>query len=336
MSKSSLEWKVGLWVLIGLVLLAGLMIQFSKGTSLFESCDVLHLYAANLGGGLKPNASVLMSGVEVGKVAGIRLAPGGGRVEITLKIYHPYFGLLHKDARFVIEQSGFLGDQYVAILPTENKAPLFRNGDEAEAPAPFNLQEVARSAGGFIQRVDETARRLNSVIDELQKHVLNEQTLTNFSVAVNNLRLVSEEALTAVGNLSSVIASNGPAIGESATNLVAFSERVNEFALSLDQVVATNREGIAAVVTNLQASTQRLDDLLADVQAGKGPAGALLRDDQLANHLSLVVSNLSVTTSNLNRFGLWHMLWQPKQPKPPKTQPPPNPALFEDVPPRRP
>ena len=96
-------------------------------------------------GGLKPRAQVLMSGVQVGTVSDIQLAPDGKNVTITLRIYQQY--QIHKDARFVIEQSGFLGDQYVAILPTENEGPIF--GPRRARPrreAPFNLQEVARSA----------------------------------------------------------------------------------------------------------------------------------------------------------------------------------------------
>jgi hypothetical protein len=58
-----------------------------------------------------------------------------------------------------------------------------------------------------------------------------------------------------------------------------------------------------------------LKDLLADVQAGKGLAGNLLQNPQLATNVSLIVSNLSITSSNLNRLGLWGILWQHKAPK---------------------
>ncbi len=54
-NKSRLETKVGLFVFIGLVLLAVLLIQFSKGTSLFRGTYDLRLHARNVGG-LKPRA----------------------------------------------------------------------------------------------------------------------------------------------------------------------------------------------------------------------------------------------------------------------------------------
>ena len=108
MSKSRLEGKVGLFVFIGLALLAALLIQFSKGTTFFRHTYNILLRAPSVGG-LKARAGVLMSGVQVGTVSDIKLGPQGTNVTLTLKIYGQYE--IHKDAMFLIEQSGFLGDQ---------------------------------------------------------------------------------------------------------------------------------------------------------------------------------------------------------------------------------
>src|ERR1017187_2082641 len=150
MDKSRLETKVGLFVFIGLALLAVLLIQFSKGTSIFRGTYELRLHASNVGG-LKPRASVLLSGVQVGGVSDIQIAEDGKSVTIVLKIYKSR--KIYHDARFVIEQSGFLGDQYVAIIPTENQGEVLTNNAVVDCQEPFNLLEVARSASGFIQRI---------------------------------------------------------------------------------------------------------------------------------------------------------------------------------------
>ncbi len=317
MPKSRLEWKVGLFVLVGLVLLAVLLLEFSKGMTFFRPTYRIVLRAHNVGG-LKPRAQVLMSGVQVGTVSEIDLAPDGKSVAITLRIYGQY--AIHEDARFVIQQSGFLGDQYVAILPTINALPKFGDGGEAQAEEPFDLQEVARSAAGFIKRIDETARRLNDMIDEVRRLVLNDQTLTNFSTTASNLRNVSEEALTMVESVQALVATNSPAIAHSASNLVAFSDQMNRFGNELSGVLATNSAEINAAVKNIETSTEMLKNLLGDVQAGKGLAGSLLKNDQLSARVQEIANNLSITSSNLNRLGLWGILWQHK---PPKTNPPP-------------
>jgi len=51
-----------------------------------------------------------------------------------------------------------------------------------------------------------------------------------------------------------------------------------------------------------------------DLQAGKGLAGTLLQNDQLATNCLVIADNLAVATSNLNRLGLWGILWSHKTP----------------------
>ena len=79
--------------------------------------------------------------------------------------------------------------------------------------------------------------------------------------------------------------------------------------------VRTNEPGINASVQNVQASTESLKSMLDDINKGKGPAGTLLRDDRVATNLTLITENLSVTSSNLNRLGLWGILWAKKAPR---------------------
>jgi phospholipid/cholesterol/gamma-HCH transport system substrate-binding protein len=89
MSKARFEWKVGLFVFIGLVLLAGLLLEFSKGLTFFRPTYQILLRVDNAGS-LRTSAQVLMSGVQVGTVSDIRLAPSGKYVTITLRIFSTF------------------------------------------------------------------------------------------------------------------------------------------------------------------------------------------------------------------------------------------------------
>ncbi len=323
MSKSRLEWRVGLFVLIGLVLLAALLLEFSKGVSFFRPTYDIYLRSGNLGGGLKVRASVLMSGVQIGSVTDIRLAPSGTNVSITLRVYKEY--QIPKDARFTIETAGFLGDQYVSVVPTQNADGVFENGSVAQAESPFNFQEMARSAMGFISRVDETITNLNAALSEVTRSLLNPETLTNLSIMAANLRQMSDRAVVTLDGINAFVATNSPVLTESGTNLKAFSEQMNQFGAALNDLVATNRPAIDASFKNIQASTEALNSMMRDVQAGKGLAGDLLKNDRIGASLTEIADNLSITTSNLNRLGLWGILWRHK---PPRTNPPP-PKVIE-------
>jgi len=318
MEKSRLERKVGLFVFIGLVLMAVLLVQFSKGTSLFRGTYNLKLHAGNIGG-LKPKSGVLLAGVSVGSVQQIELETSGTNVTILLQIYKDY-PIFH-DARFVIEQSGFLGDQYVSVIPTTNTPPKLTNNADVFCQEPFNLQEVARGAAGFVQRLDETAKKLDASVTDLRAHVLNEQTLATFGESLTNLRTVTEQAVDVVRGINGVVVTNREQVGAVVSNLVVFSTQLNRLGNTAQDILATNG-------ANLTAATKNIEQLTEDAKAGQGLVGTLLQNHEVATNVQFLAENLSLASSNLNRFGLWHFLWMHNPPdtnivKPVRLQKPP-------------
>ncbi|HEY1662876.1 MAG TPA: MlaD family protein [Verrucomicrobiae bacterium] len=306
MDTKRLETKVGLFVLLGLILLAILLIQFSKGTSIFHGTYTVLLHADNVGG-LKPRASVLLAGVQVGSVTDIQLAPDSKSVTMYLSIYKQF--KIYSDAQFAIEEAGFLGDQYVAILPTDNKGSALTNNSSVNCEPPFNLQQVARSAAGFVERIDDTARKLDDSVSQLQRVVLNDQTLTNFSLAVNNMRSFSENAIGTIGDINTLIATNGERAGLAVSNMLIFSKQLTQLAGSADLLLDTNGVQLTAAMKNIESATETLTNLMNGMQAGRGLAGTVLQDPALSSNVQAIAGNLAETSSNLNRFGLWHLMW---------------------------
>jgi len=266
---------------------------------LFHGTYDLRLHAANVGG-LKQGASVLLAGVQVGGVSDVQLSDDDKSVAITLEIYKRY--KIYNDARFVIESQGFLGDQYVAIIPTANQGEALADGSDVQCQEPFNLQEVARGAAGFIQRIDMIAKKLDDSVSQMQRVVLNAETMTNFSVAVGNMRSFSEEALGAVGEINQLIATNGTQVSMAISNVLLTSGE-------LHSVFVTNGATFTASMKNIETSTVVLTNLMNDLQSGKGLAGTMLQNQQLATNVQAIANNLAVASSNLNKLGLWGFMW---------------------------
>ena len=314
MSESRLQGKVGLFVFLGIVLIAALLLNFSKGASIFTPTYQIRLKAANVGG-LKARSAVFVSGVEVGNVMTMELDKDGKTVLLQLKIQKRY--PLHRDATFVIEQIGVLGDQFVAIYPGDNSGPLLKDGEEMEARPAFNLQEVARSASELIKRYDKVGESASEAITRLNSQVLDAKTLSNFSSAIGNFRLMSERAVGVMDNVGGIVATNTIPLATTLSNLVRFSARLQTVAADLDDTILTNRAGINASVQNLQVATASLKKIADDLQSGKGLAGGLLKDEQMKADVSVTFSNLAVVSSNLAKYGL---LYKPKPPAKPATE----------------
>lgn len=319
MSEKRLEIKVGIFVFIGLILVAALLLYFSKGTSLFTPTYSLVLQTSKVGG-LKSQAQVLMSGVPIGRVESITLSPDGKTATVQLNILSKY--TIYPDAKFAIDSLGFLGDQYVSVVPTDNAGEPLKDGDMVTAEEPFDMQELARASMGFVHRLDTTAQNLNDAILRIDRMVLNEQTLTNMALAISNLMAFSETAIQAAEGVNTLFETNSSPINTAMSNLVVFSEQLNELANELNVTVVTNREALSRAMENLEKSSHSLREILADVNAGNGVAGSLIRNDELkeeveslVTNLNVVAANLGVLSSNINQRGIWSVLWKPKPEK---------------------
>ncbi|MBI2946749.1 MAG: MCE family protein [Verrucomicrobia bacterium] len=306
MSQSRLEWKVGLFVLIALILMAAVVLKFSKGTSVFDATYEITLRTKNVGG-LIEGAVVLMAGVPVGHVADIDLGPGGTNAVVRLQILKSY--PIHRDADFSIKQAGFLGDRFVSVVPTANAPGLLQNGDVVESEEPFDLQEMARSAVGLLQRVDDTAKRLNDAVKRIDRTLFAENTLSNLTVTVSNFRQVSERALTTLDGVDQFVRTNTHPLSASVSNLVAFSEQLSQTAKEIRLTIATNRSEVHAIIKNIESASGEVDKLVSDLQTGRGLAGRLLKDAHLEQEFLATMNDLSLLSSNLGRFGLF---WKPK------------------------
>jgi len=321
MNKNSrFEWKVGLFVFVGLTLLALLMLNFSKGLTLFQPAYDLKLTMASVAG-LKPKADVMMAGVPIGKVVDTQLSPDGRSVIIRLRILQKY--KIFHDAHFRIESLGFLGDQYVEIMPTKNEDGVWKDGDIVTGEEPFNLQEAVRSTSSLLDQAKKTMAGLDQSITNLNRSLLSQETLTNFGLAISNLSSVTESAVKMAQEVEGLLHTNTPPINAAVTNLHLFSQKLNTMADQLGETISSNRNDVTEAVKNFRDTSANLKQLSADLQGGKGVAGTLLKDEHLKMEMSSVVSNanalsanLSLFTSNLNQQGLWRMLWKPKTPPP--------------------
>ncbi|HWD19076.1 MAG TPA: MlaD family protein [Verrucomicrobiae bacterium] len=320
MNDSRLEWKVGLFVFLGLALIAALILNFSRGITLFKSTYELKIVMPTVAG-LKATADVMMAGVPVGKVKKSDLREDGRSVTITAVVLSKY--RIRKESKFHIDALGFLGDSYIEVTPPAEPAgptaEYLKDGDTIAGEAPFNLQEAVRSTAGLLDQAKQTMKDVDSAITNINRTVLSEATLADFTLSLSNIENLSETAMTVVTGARQLLSSNSIPVHAALTNFVAFSEKVNGLADNLDGVIVTNRETLNEAIKNFRDTAVTFKQLAADLQAGRGVAGGLLKDEQMKQQVAELISNVNLTAesltlfgSNLNQRGVWAMLWKPK------------------------
>ncbi|MDP3136516.1 MAG: outer membrane lipid asymmetry maintenance protein MlaD [Burkholderiaceae bacterium] len=113
MQRSSNDFWVGLFVLLGGVAIVFLALQSANLLSLnFESTYRLSAKFDNIGG-LKPRAAVKSAGVVVGRVDSISFDDKTFQARVHLSMQSRY--AFPKDSSLKILTSGLLGEQYIGI-----------------------------------------------------------------------------------------------------------------------------------------------------------------------------------------------------------------------------
>ena len=114
MKNTKLELSVGLFVVLGIAAIIYLTIQVGTGSMLSGDTYLIESRFANAGG-LHSGSTVLLAGVTVGRVEGIRMESADYSAIVTLRVLSTL--RLPTDSMASIKTTGLIGDKFVSLSP---------------------------------------------------------------------------------------------------------------------------------------------------------------------------------------------------------------------------
>jgi phospholipid/cholesterol/gamma-HCH transport system substrate-binding protein len=291
----SREAKVGIFVVLGLVILTYFTFRVSKWGGIAGKGYKLTV-DFETAAGLEPKANVKMAGVPVGKVEEIKLE--GNRARLVLRIDKGVH--IPVDSTASIQTQGLLGEKYVEILPgiqTDRMLPA--GGRIANTQPPLNLDEVVRKLSLIADDVKHFTETLSGTIGTEEGKKALARILANvdrFSGDLKDISSANKEDLRAtIANLrdfSQTLKEETPGL---AKKLEAMGDQVSG-------VFGENRENIKESIANLKAASAKLDNtltsaekVLAKIERGVGTLGKLVNDNT-------TVGSLNDTLDGINRY----------------------------------
>ena len=294
--KRSVEIRVGLFVAICLVLMAWLIWKFGKYEPLTRNTYEITVVFSNVGGIVK-DAGVLYGGIKVGTVRDITLDQEGVlKVNVKLAIFNGV--RFRSDAKFVINQSGLLGDRYVDVIPQSGTAGFIKPGEVLHGSPSVDLTEAIRGVVDVLHQAAGTIARVDKAIERIDETILSRPSLEHIQSAMANIDATSSNAVGLTLSLRTVVddsrASIDTTLGRfsaAADNLHQASKDVDTVVKNVDHIVTSNQDDIRTAAKNLAESTVRLQDILARLEKGEGTAGKLLVDSTLHDEIVHLVQN---------------------------------------------
>jgi phospholipid/cholesterol/gamma-HCH transport system substrate-binding protein len=276
------ELKVGIFFLVAVALVAGLILKFGKYERLATKNYEITVIFSDVGGIVR-DADVLYGGISVGKVRDITLDQTGIlKVNVKLDLYESV--KIRKDAKFIINQSGLLGDRYIDVVPQSATADFLNPGDTVNGTSSMDLTEAIHQFAGTIDRVDKAIQR----IDET---VLSRQSLDHIDASLANIEVVSSNAVGLTLSMRGIVDDNRGKVDNVLTKFSAAADNLSTASKNVDQLVSANQDDIRAAMKNLSESSARVNDILAHVEKGEGTVGKLLVDPTLHNEIVRLVQN---------------------------------------------
>src|SRR6266516_1505748 len=260
--ERGLEFKVGAFVFVGLAMLGALIVQFGRLGEGFKIYYPLTVRFTDASGLLK-GSDVLLAGAKIGKVSGgPRMVRQGQGVDVPLKIYD--YIKVPEGSKFTVGSSGLLGDRFVNVVmpPGQPKAFLAPNTHLSGARE-TGIDDLTREGGGLVKDLRGTVQKIDTTVTRLNQDTLSPANMENLKASMEHLNQASSALAESSKKLDGVIG-------------------------QADSTMASAKEA-ADGLQNAIGDTRKV---LRSAMQGKGLVATLLNDQQLANDLHALISNL--------------------------------------------
>ncbi len=250
MGKRGLEFRVGIFVILALLLLISGFFWLGEFRAGRAGYGVKVLFTDV--GGLRAGDPVHIAGVEKGKVLKIELKKHVVEVDLWLDSDVQ----LSSDCRVLIRDIAMIsGTKFVKIEPGKSEAPLDLSKPVwGVTPPDFSLSDLQLVAG-----------HMSGILDRLANHLVTEETAKSLKETIQNTNRLTRD-------LSKMTSQSRTHIVQGLKDLRSASEKLNEL-ISSEEFNAT------------LASLRVISESLEKVSQGKGTLGKLMTDEELYGEL---------------------------------------------------
>lgn len=320
MLKLNPEARVGIFVLIGIILLVymslrvgGMQFGREEGYELFIKFDSA--------AGLDKDASVRVAGVEIGRIKDIALQ--NNKAKVTLRIKPDV--KIGKDFTAVLKTKGLLGERYIELVPGSPNAPSLEHGGELTrittytdidkligvlGDAAADIKKATESIGNVLGGSEGQASLKNIItnIEEIAER-LNKIVTTNdekFGRIVSNLEVFSDDlkgrgpdilkGLKEVAdNLNQVIAENKDTLKDGFGNLKSATQKLGETMNTMNRI-AKNAE------PKIDESVNSINNIVKKIDKGEGTFGKLINDTSVHDNLNKTLTGINSYLGKMGSF----------------------------------
>lgn len=291
--------KLGLFVLVGLVLLITGLYLIGKDTNLFSRNYILKARFSNVEGLISGN-NVRFGGIQIGTIKRVKFL-SDSVIEVSMTISDDMSTLIKKNDVASIGTDGLMGNKIVNITPSKTPGPLAVENDVLPVRESPSTEAMLNTLAGTNENLAILTGELKKTIQQINtsenlKTLLHDRRIPeSVLVSLNNIQLATEKANSTVADLHTIIADV-----KSGKGSVGELLRDSTFSTELNKAVT----GLHAIEARVDTLGQQLSNLVMTIQkdlaTGKGPVPAALHDSLMVGKVHSILTHLDTSTVMLN------------------------------------
>ncbi|WP_017258820.1 MlaD family protein [Pedobacter arcticus] len=290
--------KLGLFVFAGLLVLVIAFYMIGNGSNILGRDFELKARFNNLSG-LTEGNNVLFSGIQAGTVKKIDMV-GDTIIEVTMQIDSKIQPFIKKNAMAAIGTEGLMGNKVINIEPAPQASAKVTDGDMLQSSKLVSTEEMMKTLSKTNDDVAAIAKALKETVLSLDTSelfsLLNDPEISkSLKSSLSEINKTTKNANNMSSGLNTIVEDMKKGKGTAGMFLT-------------DPVLASNLknavEDLRLTSGNAKKITAKLsttvDGLDYDLNNGKGPIPALLRDSNMTQNLNKGLYNLQKGTGGFS------------------------------------
>ncbi len=305
--KYSKEIKAGIIAIISIaVLVAG--VNFLKGNSFFGGDDKYYAFFPN-SGQIMVSSNVTLNGVVVGKVMDVTYVPqnpADKRVKITFSIQNSDVKL-PKGSIVEIGSLDLLTKGILVQVPTDISNGNYKPGETLPGRLSIDMMSQVKSYA------DPISQRLQAMMSSIDKMVVSlsafwdETATSEIEGSLKQVKITIQKLGNVAQELDGFVAEEKVHFGHIMSNVESITTNLKKSNDQITSIIGNTKKisddlvtaDFKAVILNAETTLKKLNNVLADVENGKGTVGKLLHDEKLYTELVETNNELQNLASDL-------------------------------------
>jgi len=285
------ELKVGFLSFFAIASLVAVALNITANKATFGEF-VEYRTILNDATGIYENSSIKVAGIVAGRIRSIKLS--GSQALIKFEVLKDI--RITKFSRLRIKSVGFLGDKYIDIYLGNPDAPTLKAGSMVPADTGAGFEQLGKDASEILKDVKVIAKVIkDSLYTDDQQNAIKQ--------IVGQINEFSKNANDISKTLKRMLEGNEGKIDKVVANLEQVTEQLAyETDRYADGSFMNDLEDIGPILEKVDSAVSDMRIIMADMRAGKGTVGKLLRDEEVVDSVNQTLSGINQIVNRVNNF----------------------------------